>query len=305
MTFGDTVDRETAASLLDLARDAGVTELDTANVYAGGATEELLGALLAARPGVFSVATKAGIAHPDAGDAPPLSARALRSCLEGSLKRLRLDRVDLFYLHQPDPATPFAETVEAVAGLVRDGLVGGVGVSNFAAWQIAELRQLFTAAGLPGPVVAQQLYNLVARRIDDEYVAFAQASGIETIVYNPLGGGLLSGRYTFEAAPEEGRFATSKLSPMYRERYWDERMFAAVGALSVIAADAGIGLPELALRWLASQPVVGSVLVGASRPAHLTANLAALARGPLPADVVERCDDVGRELRGPMPAYNR
>ncbi|TDC48811.1 aldo/keto reductase [Jiangella ureilytica] len=305
MTFGDTVDHDTAAGLLDLAHDAGVTEIDTANAYAGGATEDLLGELLARRPGRFSVATKAGIAHPDAGDAAPLSPRAIRASLEGSLRRLRLDHVDLFYLHQPDPATPLADTVTEVAALAGKGLIGRVGVSNFAAWQIVELRQLFAAAGVPGPVVAQQLYNLVARRIDDEYVAFALASGIETMVYNPLGGGLLSGRYTFEAAPAEGRFATSRLSPMYRQRYWDPRMFEAVGALSAIAADAGVSLPELALRWLVSRPVVGSVLLGASRPAQLTANLEALARGPLPAEVVERCDDVGRQLRGPMPAYNR
>lgn len=305
MTFGDTADHHTAAVLLDLALDAGVTDLDTANGYAGGATEEMLGDLLARRPGRFTVATKAGIPHPDAGGAPPLSPQALRASLEGSLRRLRLDHVDLFYLHQPDPATPLADTVGAVAELAADGLIGRVGVSNYAAWQIAELRHLFAAAGLPGPVVAQQLYSLVARRIDDEYAGFALASGIETMVYNPLGGGLLSGRYTFGAAPDEGRFATSRLSPMYRERYWDARMFEAVGALSAIAADTGVALPELALRWLASRPVVGSVLLGASKPAHLTANLAALARGPLPADVVRRCDDVGHRLRGPMPAYNR
>lgn len=305
MTFGDTVDHDTAAGMLDLALDAGVTEIDTANAYAGGTTEEMLGDLLARRPGRFTVATKAGMPHPDAGDAPPLSPRAVRACLEGSLRRLRLDHVDLFYLHQPDPATPSAETVGEVAALAQEGLIGRVGVSNFAAWQIAELRQLFAAAGLPGPVVAQQLYNLVARRIDDEYAGFARTSGIETMVYNPLGGGLLSGRYSFDTAPGEGRFATSRLSPMYRERYWDPRMFEAVGALSAIAADAGVSLPELALRWLASRPVVASVLLGASKPAHLTANLAALARGPLPADVVDHCDDVGRRLRGPMPAYNR
>nr|WP_199702583.1 aldo/keto reductase [Jiangella rhizosphaerae] len=305
MTFGDTVDHDTAAGMLDLAHDAGVTEIDTANAYAGGATEEMLGELLARRPGRFTVATKAGIPHPDAGDAPPLSPRAVRASLEGSLRRLRLDHVDLFYLHQPDPATPPADTVAEVAKLAAEGLIGRVGVSNFAAWQIAELWHLFAAAGLPGPVVAQQLYNLVARRIDDEYVAFALASGIETMVYNPLGGGLLSGRYASGATPGEGRFATSRLAPMYRERYWDPRLLEAVDALTAIAADAGVSLPELALRWLASQPVVGSVLLGASKPAHLTANLAALARGPLPADVARRCDDVGRQLRGPMPAYNR
>lgn len=305
MTFADTVDRDTAAGLLDLAYEAGVTEIDTANGYAGGDTELLLGELLADRPGRFTVATKAGIPHPDADGAPPLSPSALRASLLGSLRRLRLDRVDLFYLHQPDPATPMGDTVAELAALTADGLIGRVGVSNFAAWQIAELRQLFAAAGLPGPDVAQQLYNLVARRIDEEYVGFALAGGIETVVYNPLGGGLLSGRYTFESAPEEGRFATSRVSSMYRERYWDEQLFDAVGALSRIAADAGVTLPELALRWLASRPVVGSVLLGASKSAHLSANLAALARGPLPADVVERCDDVGRQLRGPMPAYNR
>ncbi len=305
MTFGDTVDRETAATMLDLVRDAGATELDTANVYAGGMTEEMLGELLSTRRGVFSVATKAGMPHPDAGDAPPLSAKALRACLTGSLRRLGLDRVDLFYLHQPDPTTPLSETVEALAALTREGLVGRIGVSNYAAWQIAELRHLFAEAGLPGPAVAQQMYNLLARRLDEEYAAFAAAAGVETIVYNPLGGGLLSGRYRFDAEPGAGRFGTSRLSPAYRERYWNRRQFEAVDALSAIASEASLGLPELALRWVASRPVTTAVLVGASRVDHLRTNLDALARGPLPDDVLHRCDEVGHDLRGPMPAYNR
>jgi aryl-alcohol dehydrogenase-like predicted oxidoreductase len=305
MTFGDTVDRETAATMLDLAREAGVTELDTANGYAGGATETILGDLLRTRRDAFAVATKAGMPHPDAGDAPPLSAPALRACLTGSLRRLGLDRVDLFYLHQPDPATPLSETVEALAALVGEGLVGRVGVSNFAAWQIAELRHLFAEAGLPGPDVAQQMYNLLARRVEEEYAAFAAAAGVETIVYNPLGGGLLSGRYHFDADPGEGRFGTSRLSPMYRERYWQPRLFDAVSALSTIAAEAGLRLPDLALRWLASRPVTDAVLLGASRVDHLRANLDALALGPLPDDVTTRCAEVGHDLRGPMPAYNR
>lgn len=305
MTFGDTVDAATAADMLDLARDAGITDIDTANAYAGGATETMLGELLRSRRGTFSVATKAGMPHPDADGAPPLSAPALRASVHGSLRRLGVDRINLFYLHQPDPATPLPETVETLAALVGEGLIRRVGVSNFAAWQIAELRHLLTGGVGGGPVVAQQLYNLVARRIEEEYTAFALAAGLETMVYNPLGGGLLTGRYSFEADPATGRFATSKLSAMYRERYWDRRLFDAIGELSAIAADVGVGMPELALRWLASRPVVGSVLIGASTVEHLRANLDALARGPLPDDVVGRCDDVGHDLRGPMPAYNR
>lgn len=305
MTFGDTVDRDTAASMLDAARDAGITDIDTANGYAGGTTETLLGDLLRTRGDAFSVATKAGMPHPDADGAPPLSARALRACVVGSLGRLGLSKVDLFYLHQPDSATPFEETVEALVELTEKGMVGRIGVSNFAAWQIAQLQQLFASAGLEGPVVAQQLYNLLSRRIEDEYVPFARSSGIETMVYNPLGGGLLSGRYTYDSDPGVGRFGTSRISAMYRERYWDQRLFEAVDALSELASDAGVGLPELALRWLASRPVVGSVLIGASQVGHLRANVEALTRGPLPADLVGRCDDVGLVLRGPMPAYNR
>ncbi len=166
MTFGDTVDAEGAAAMLDAALDAGITGVDTANGYAGGTTETILGPLLATRRDRLVLATKAGIPHPDAGDAAPLSAVGLRAALEGSLRRLGVDRVDLFYLHQPDRATPLTETLRAVKDAMDRGEVGALGVSNFAAWQIAELNAAADAVGCPRPVVAQQLYNLLARRLE-------------------------------------------------------------------------------------------------------------------------------------------
>jgi aryl-alcohol dehydrogenase-like predicted oxidoreductase len=271
MTFGDTVDADTAGRMLDLALDAGVTGVDTANGYAGGAAEEILGTLLRGRRDRVVLATKAGIPHPDAAGHAPLSPAGLRLSLEGSLRRLGTEHVDLFYLHQPDRATPLESTLAAVAELMAEGKIGALGVSNYAAWQIAGMS--------PRPVVAQQLYNLLARRIEDEYAEFAVTSGLRTMVYNPLGGGLLTGRHRFDRAPETGRFGDSRLAAMYRQRYWDTELLG--------------------------KPVVSAVLLGASGLGHLRANLAALAAGPLPAEVAAACDAVGGALRGPMPAYNR
>ncbi|MFC9504053.1 aldo/keto reductase [Streptomyces sp. NPDC057002] len=305
MTFGDTVDRGGAAAMLDAALDAGITGVDTANGYAGGESERLLGELLPGRRDRIVLATKAGIPHPDQGGHAPLSPAGLRAALEGSLKRLGTDHVDLFYLHQPDRATPSAETLATVAEFVAEGKIGALGVSNYAAWQIAELSRVADEVAAPRPVIAQQLHNLLARRIEEEYVEYAAVTGLRTMVYNPLGGGLLTGRHTFEQAPDSGRFGDSKLAAMYRQRYWNEDLFRAVTDLTRIASDAGLPLTDLALRWLLERPSTDALLLGGSKAEHLLANIAAAADGPLPADVTAACDEVGARLRGPMPAYNR
>jgi aryl-alcohol dehydrogenase-like predicted oxidoreductase len=305
MTFGDTVDADTAASMIDRALDAGVTMIDTANGYAGGATETMLGDLLQSRRDRVRLATKAGMPHPDAGDRPLLSAAALRACVEGSLRRMRVNQVDLFYLHQPDRSTTLEETLSTIAELVAEGKIGQLGVSNYAAWQIAEINHVADAVGAPRPIVAQQLYNLLARRVEEEYLEFAQTTGLQTMVYNPLGGGMLSGKHQFEERPTSGRFGDSRLAAMYTERYWNPELFAAIKDLATIADEAGLPLSEMALRWLLSQDAVSSVLLGGSKVTHLDANLAAAARGPLPPDVLKACAEVGVRLRGPMPAYNR
>jgi aryl-alcohol dehydrogenase-like predicted oxidoreductase len=307
MTFGDTVDEATAAEMLSTSQEAGVTWIDTANAYVGGRTEAMLSRLLAGRRDEFVVASKAGMPHADAAGRPPLSAGALRDSVEASLGRLGTDRLDLFYLHQPDRLTPLAETLGVVADLVAEGKVLALGVSNYAAWQIGDLERVADEVGAPRPVVAQQLCNLVARRLDEEYLEFAAVHGVETMVYNPLGGGLLTGRHRFDQRPSEGRFGDSALAAMYTGRYWDEQLFAAVDRLDRIAGDAGLGggLVELAMRWVAWRPGVGSVLLGGSRASQLRENVAAIGRGPLDTDVLTACDEVGASLRGPMPAYAR
>lgn len=305
MTFGDTADEATAGRMVDEALAAGITTIDTANAYVGGATEEMLARLLKDRREDIVLASKAGMPHADHGQHAPLSPQGLRHSVEGSLRRLGVDSIDLFYLHQPDRVTPLRDTLATVAELVAEGKIGALGVSNFAAWQIADVIHTAREVGAPRPVVAQQLYNLVARRVEEEYLEFAATHDVHTMVYNPLGGGLLTGKHSFESKPSEGRFGDSKLAAMYTQRYWDKQLFEAVTGLAGIAAGAGISLVELSLRWLAYRDGVGSMLLGGSKVEQLRANIEAVAKGPLPADVTAACDAIGAGLRGPMPAYNR
>jgi aryl-alcohol dehydrogenase-like predicted oxidoreductase len=305
MTFGDTVEFDGAAAMVDAALNEGITHIDTANGYAGGESERMLARLLRGRRDRVTLASKAGMPHPDAGDHSPLSASGLRASVEGSLSRLQTDHIDLFYLHQPDRAASLVETLGTVAEPVAEGKIGALGVSNYAAWQIAEINHTADGVGAPRPVAAQQLYNLLARRIEEEYAEFAAVTGLTTVVYNPLGGGLLTGRHSFDADPSEGRFGSSRLASMYKERYWNAAIFEAIQQLSVIAEKGGIPLTELALRWLVAKPAAGPILLGGSKVEHLRSNISAVAKGPLDADLVEACDDVGAALRGPMPSYNR
>lgn len=305
MTFGDTADADTARRMIDAAIDAGVTAIDTANGYAGTRSETIVGEAIRGRRDGLVIATKAGIYPGDAGSAPLLSRDGLRLSLDASLKRLDIDDVDIYYLHQPDRSVPIAETLTVLGELMAEGRIRSYGVSNYAAWQVGEILRTADDLGVARPVMAQQMYSLVGRRIEAEYAEFAVTAGLPTVVYNPLGGGLLSGKHHLGEQPSSGRFGTSSLSTMYRQRYWNDTMLGAVQELADIAADAGMSLPELSLRWLLAKPVVSAILIGASKVEHLLANIDACAQGPLPPDLVERCDEVGATIAGPMPAYNR
>lgn len=305
MTFGDTTDAREAARVFDHALSTGITWIDTANAYAAGRTEEILAGLLRGHDDLV-LATKAGMPNPDVdGDHGLLSPRALRASLEGSLRRLGREHVEILYLHRPDRDTPLRQTLEAVAELVSEGKVGALGVSNYAAWQIGDLVRVADEVGAPRPLVSQQMYNMVARRLDEEYTEYAATAGLETVIYNPLAGGLLTGRYDFGTPAESGRFATANVAKSYRDRYWDARLFQAVHRLETIASSAGMPLLEMALRWTVSRPVTNSVLLGASRLEQLHANLEAIRKGPLEPDLMKDIDAIGADLRGPMPAYNR
>lgn len=305
MTFGDTTDLATAREMVDRSLEAGVSAVDTANGYADGRSETLLGEILTGRRDQVQIATKAGIYTGDAGGAPVLSPAALRSSLEASLRRLGTEDVDLFYLHQPDRSVPLEETLAAVGELIDRGLTRAFGISNYSAWQIADIHAICDRLGMPRPQVAQQLYSLVARSIEGEYVEFARDKQVTTIVYSPLGAGMLSGRYDFGSVPTQGRFGDSAVASMYRDRYWHQATFEAVRTVAAIAEDAGMPLPELAYRWLCSKPVVSGILLGGSRVTHIEAAITAVRRGPLPADVVAACDDATASLAGSTPRYNR
>lgn len=301
MTFGDQLDLDEAKSLVRLARDAGINFLDTANVYAAGRSEALVGQIIKGIRDSFVLATKVGIPT-SADDNRPLSAESVRRACEASLGRLQTDRIDLYYLHQPDWSTPIDETLEAMRDLVAKGLVRAVGVSNYPAWQIAEMRVKAEATGLPLVSVAQQQYNLLSRRLEEEYSAFARSRGVATVVYNPLAGGLLTGKHREATSPsEDGRFSSST----YRDRYWNREQLEAVEDLGRLADARGLTLTELSLRWLLSNDLVSVVLLGASRRAQLVENLAAVSEEPLDPEAYEVCDAVWSKLRGAAPAYNR
>lgn len=305
MTFGNPVDDADAAAMTALAAEAGITMIDTANSYGGGKSEAMIGRLLAGRRDEFQLATKVGNPHADAEGLAPLSRPAIQACVRGSLDRLGTDHVDVYYLHLPDRSTPLSETLETLAELVTEGVIGQIGVSNYAAWQLAEMRTLATREGWPIPTISQPMYNLIARRIEDEYVEFAANAGLINIVYNPLAGGLLTGKHRIAEAPADGRFGESSMGSNYRSRYWNEDAFRAVDVLQTAASRAGLSLIGLAFRWLLAQPATDAVLIGSSTPRHLADNLRAAEGGPLDPQVLAACDAAWSLPRGSAPAYNR
>jgi len=296
MTFGDQVDEREAETMVDVALAAGITMFDTAGVYTDGKSEEILGAILKRRQSDALVATKV---HPNPGG---LGRAAIFSAIETSLRRLQREYVDVYYLHSPDRGTPIEESLEAMAELVRAGKVRHVGVSNYAAWQICDVRYRSAARGWPRVTFAQQMYNLAARRLDEEYAAYSESDPLFDVVYNPLAGGLLTAKHRLSSTPTAGsRFSQEQ----YRRRYWNEQQFEAVERLDEAARTEGLSLIELALRWLWTRPVVDAVLIGASSREQLRANLAA-AEGPALSDqLLKLCDEVWQGLRGVAPAYNR
>jgi aryl-alcohol dehydrogenase (NADP+) len=302
MTFGAQVDEPAAAAMVDLCLDRGVNFIDTANVYAGGRSEEILGRVLAGRRDRVVLASKVGIKIGDGPADSGLTRAAIEKGIEDSLRRLRTDYLDLYYLHQPDPATPLEESLEALARLVKAGKVRHVGASNYAAWQVCRLLWLAERGVGPPARVVQPMYNLLARGIEPELLPMARALVVGIVAYNPLAGGLLTGKHS-TAAPLAGtRF---ELMPAYKDRYWHPANFAAVSELTRAAAAAGRSLAGLALVWVLHHTPVDCVIIGASRPEQLRENLDSLAAGRLPADAVAACDRVWTELRGPSPPYNR
>jgi aryl-alcohol dehydrogenase-like predicted oxidoreductase len=231
-----------------------------------------------------------------------LSRQAMRWALEDSLQRLQMDYVDLYYLHRPDYETPIEESLEALEEFRKEGKIRYGAISNYSSWQHTEILWLCEKNGWQAPRVAQQMYNVITRNLEQEYVPFAKRFGVSIVAYNPLAGGLLTGKQS-AAAPIAGtRFDGNQ---QYLARYWHGQHFDAVEELKGIAERHGRTLLEMSLTWLLHQEQVDSVILGASRLEHLKANIEAACSGPLPAEVIDASRGVWLKLRGATPQYNR
>jgi aryl-alcohol dehydrogenase-like predicted oxidoreductase len=248
------------------------------------------------------VATKVRGKMGEGTDESGLSKRAIFRAIEASLKRLQTDYVDLYYLHQPDAAVPIEETLAAMRELVKKGKARYSATSNYAGWQVCEMIRIAESAGYAPAYIPQPLYNILARGIEQEYLPMAKQYGVCIIAYNPLAGGMLTGKHSQVAIPPGTRFDKN---PMYQERYWHPENFAAVAKLKTAADKTGRSLISIALNWLLHHTVTDCVILGASKLEQLDQNLTACEEAPLPSEVLSVCDEIWADIRGPVPIYNR
>ncbi|MDQ1395015.1 MAG: hypothetical protein QOG64_274 [Acidimicrobiaceae bacterium] len=304
MTFGLQCDEDTSRAILDAAAEGGVTFLDAADVYplggnleTVGRTEEILGRWLKGKRDDFIVATKCvGRSGPHRWDQGS-SRKHVLDAIDASLRRLDTDYVDLYQLHGPDPRTPIDETLEALDAVVHSGKARYVGCSNFLAYQVARAIGRSEARQLVRFDSVQPRYNLLFRQIERELLPLCAEEGVGVIPYNPLAGGLLTGKHQPSAEPTEGtRFTLGTAGGIYQDRYWHDREFATIESLRPLAAEAGISLTTMAVGWVLAHPAITSAIVGASRPEQLAESLAAV-EAPLDADLKARLDELTAEYR--------
>lgn len=302
MTFGGQTDEAAAARMIDLCFDRGVNFFDTANVYTKGQSETILGRILKGRRQQCVLASKVGNKTGDPPDAPPLSKRAILKHIDMTLERLQTDYLDLYYLHLPDYGVRIEETLEALDEVVRSGKARYPAISNYAAWQVAQVFAISEKRGYTPPHVSQPMYNLLARGIEQEYVPFCKEYDVAMVVYNPLAGGLLTGKQHRERPLAGTRFDANQ---MYLDRYWHPAYFDAVDELTDISQRAGRSMIDMSISWLLRHTTTDCVILGASKIEQLEQNLDAFDRGALSAETVAELDAVWRRLRGVTPKYNR
>ena len=304
MTFGLQTDEETSIKILDTAAEAGVNFLDTADVYplggglpTAGRTEEIIGRWLKGKREHFIIATKAvgkvGPAPWDQGS----SRKHILDAIDASLRRLGTDYVDLYQLHSDDASTPLDETLEALDTIVRAGKVRYIGVSNFLAYRLARALGRADVRPLTRFVSIQPRYNLLFREIERELLPLAQEEGLGVIPYNPLAGGLLTGKHKLAEGPTSGtRFTLGTAAERYQERYWHDREFNTVEELRTVADLAGLSLTTLALAWVLANPIITAPIIGASRPEQLFDSLKAV-EVKLDDNLKQKLNDITTEYR--------
>ncbi len=304
MTFGSQVDIDEAGRMVEAFARWGGAEIDTAYVYNEGETERILGRILEGLPaGSLRVATKVN---------PRVTGKLDRASIldqcNKSLDRLRLESVDVLYLHFPDPETPLEVTLAACDELYQAGKIRELGLSNFPAWVVVHMWHLCDSHAWLRPTVYQGLYNAISRKLEPELVPALRRLGLRLYAYNPLAGGLLTGKHaSYDAAPSEGRFS---LRESYRKRYWKEPLMAAVADYAAACREADITPTAAALRWLAYRsrldPAKGdAVIVGASSLVQLEENLRALSSDNIAEPVVKAIETAWERARPDSPEYFR
>ena len=287
MTFGDQTDAAAAAEIVACCLDQGVNFFDTANIYNAGASETILGQALKGRRDRVILASKVAAKMGPGPDEAGLSRAAIFRAVEESLRRLQTDYLDIYYFHWPDYAVPIEASLEAMGELMRQGKVRHAAASNFASWQVSRMLGLADRRNVPPIAVTQSMYNVLARGIEQEFLPMCREFGLGTVVYNPLAGGILTGKQKF-AAP-------------VRERARE----LARGQLAAVAQASGRSLISLSLNWILHHSPVDCIVLGASRLSQLQENLRAAGEGPLTADAVAACEAAWAKIRGPSPQYNR
>jgi aryl-alcohol dehydrogenase-like predicted oxidoreductase len=274
--FGGRCDLEQTRAVIDAALEEGITLFDTADIYSQGKSESYIGEVLEGRRDRVVLATKFGSEMDGAPDVPPGSRDYIRWAVEGSLKRLRTDVIDLYQLHRPDPTTPIADTLEALNELVVEGKVRFIGSSNFDAKMIEEADEIARERGFARFVSAQNHYSFVHREAEDEILPTCERLGIGQLPYFPLASGLLTGKYNRGEEANEGRLAGREIK---------DEDFDRVDALQRFADERGITLLDVAIGGLLAMPAVSSVIAGATKPEQVRANVEAGAWEPTPDDI--------------------
>ena len=302
MMFGGQTSEADSFAIMDYAYDNGINFWDTANMYTQGESERIVGKALKGRRDRVFLATKV---NSQMGDNPfdkGLSRRSILAAVDASLKRLDTDYIDLYYMHAPDYETKIEESLETMSGLVKAGKVRYIGVSNFAAWQIADMLAICDKRGYIAPIISQNVYNAITRNVETELVPFLQAHDLGMIVYNPIAAGLLAGKHKPGTPAENTRFANNK---RYYDRYWSDENFQAVEKLTKIAEDNGMSIIELAMKWVFNRPSVISTISGVSRLEQIKQNISLIECPALSSDILDACDAVWKTLAGTSFGYNR
>ncbi|PLB50395.1 Aldo/keto reductase [Aspergillus steynii IBT 23096] len=317
MTFGkpDTLgarvhNTQDAAKILDIFQSHGHNEVDTARIYGAGSSEEILAAAEWQKRKLV-MATKLYPSNAAVAESYTHQPADLRRGLLKSLSALSADKIDLFYLHGPDRNTPFVDTLREVNRLYQEGYFTRFGLSNFMAWEVAQICELCVANGWIKPTVYQGVYHVLQRSIEPELTSCLRKYGISLYAFQPLAGGFLTGRYARDQTEFE---AGSRFDPkilqgaVHQRRYWNEAYFDGLEVISAAARKYGLTVGEVALRWLKHHSLLrgelgDAIIVGASSVLHLESNLNDLEKGSLPDEVAQAVGDAWACVKGVVPPY--